>query len=143
MNLSKALAPMARLETQTVTVSDHFEITLLPLDRANRTFIKRQADFAKANQTHALITDPDGFVNDLNTPNITNDMKSYIAHVLVTGWKLKDNDGKAVKFTPKKCIELLNIEQHGAGLALAKFILTESFTPANFQAKWEDEVTKN
>lgn len=143
MNFSKALAPMARLETHTTTVNDHFSINILALDPNNRTFVKHQSDFAKANPGHALTATPDEFVNDLNTNNITDDMKKYIAHVIVTGWKLKDDSGKSVKFTPKKCIELLNIKQHGAGAALGKHILNAAFTPANFQAKWEEEVTKN
>lgn len=140
-NFKNALSSLARKNTTELKISDSFTLHVQAMRNDNRTFAHAKTMYVKQNPKHRMVTDADNFTLDLLDRNITEDIKHYLAHLVVTDWYLLDDDNKKQAFSPAECIDLFNLPDVGERIA-AKVIDT-ALNETSFDIDWESVVTKN
>lgn len=145
MKLSKlknALSGMARKADSTLTISPSLSLHISSIDTGNVGYIARQTEFLRNNPKHPAMLNGTEFFNSLWRREVSADIVQYLAHVIITGWELLDDDGKPQDFTPDECIDLLMLPD-GIGSGIAAQVIDHAVTVTNYQLDWEQVVTKN
>lgn len=141
MKLSKlktALSGLARKPESTLVISPSLSLHVGSIDTSNTQYLQRQTDFLRSNP----INDGPAFFNRLWRREYSDDIVQYLAHVVITGWQLLDDDGKEQEFTPAECVELLTLPD-GIGASIAVAVVDHAVTQTNYALDWESVVTKN
>lgn len=145
MKLSKlknALSGLARKPDSTLVISPSLSLHIGSIDTGNTSYIARQTEFLRNNSTHSAMVNGTEFFNSLWRREVSADIVSFLAHVVIVGWTLLDDDGKEQPFTPGECIDLLMLPD-GIGAGIAAAVIDHAVTVSNYQLDWEQVVTKN
>lgn len=142
MKLSKlktALSGLARKPESTLVISPSLSLYVGSVEPSNTQYLQRQTEFLRNNP---IITDATEFFNRLWRREYADDIVQYLAHVVITGWTLLDDDGKEQSFTPTECVDLLKLPD-GIGAAITAAVIDHAVTQTNYTLDWESVVTKN
>lgn len=157
MKLSKlknALSGLARKPDSTLVISPSLSLHIGSIDTGNTQYVQRQAEFLRNNPDHTAIKEAlakakgeslpvgDEFFDRLYRREASTDIVQFLAHVVIVGWTLLDDDGKEQPFTPGECIDLLMLPD-GIGAGIAAAVIDHAVTVSNYQLDWEQVVTKN
>jgi hypothetical protein len=138
--LSTALAPANLADTADVTISPTFTLKVCQMVNYNQAYKLKTAEFAKKFSDHPYITDTEKFLNQWNSGEKNKHTVAFMAHVIMCGWSLKDDDGNDVEFSPQNAIQLLQTPI-GSNIfgKLVNIVRTESV----FQIEWTEDAVKN
>lgn len=131
MKLTKALQPLNLADTCEIKLSDNFTVSICEAAAHNQFYTARVHKLAVAQPTHPMRDPQSPFWQDVFEGKLTADTESFLTEVILTGWALKDDDGKDVPFTPELAREVLTTDQ--AGRVIASKVLRAALTPANFE----------
>lgn len=141
-NFKTALSTFARVETSPLQLSPALTLHVLSIDGGNMQYIARQKEFVRLNPKHQIVTDNEQFRNDLFSRTLTDDVRSYLASVVIVGWDLKDDEGNDQPHSAAECLELLNLPDSIGG-SIATAVIDHALNTALYTVDWEKVVTKN
>lgn len=136
-NLSNALGTFVKNDTEWLTINDSFKLCVARMSIESQIYNAKQTEWAKSVKIEDSVT----LFDDLYNSKATKDTVKFVADVLIVDWKLKDNDGKEIEYTPEMATEILN--HPVLGQPLFTRIVNFAINSANFDAKWEDKIVKN
>ncbi len=134
-NLSNALGTFVKNDTEWLNINDSFKLCVARMSIESQVYNAKQTEYLKDNPSTPKLFD------DLFNAVATDETIKYLANVLIVDWKLKDNDGREIKYTVDTAIEILN--HPVLGKPLFTRIVNFTLNSANFDAKWEDKIVKN
>lgn len=138
--LSNALQSSNLADTADITISPTFTIKVCQMVNYNQVYNQKLAAFAQKFPNHQFVKDFKGFMTDWYAGKQTPDTISFMAHVILCGWSLTDNDGNDVEFTQPDAIQLL---QTPVGRSIFGKIANSVQSDAVFQTEWSEDAIKN
>lgn len=138
--LSKALTPANLADTADVTISPTFKIKVCQMINYNQAYSAKLAEFSKKFPDHLFVKDFKTFIATWYDAKQTKDTVSFMAHVILCGWTLTDDDGNPVEFTPSNAIQLL---QTPVGRTIFGKLVNAVQSDSIFQLGWTDDAVKN
>lgn len=141
-NFKSAFSALTRVETSPLQLSPVFTLHILSIDGGNMQYVARQKEFVRQNPKHQIVTDNDQFRADLFGRTVTEDVRSYLAGVVIADWSLQDDDGKDQPHSNTECLELLNLPE-SVGNSIATAVIAHALNAALYTVDWEKVVTKN
>lgn len=136
-NFSKAFGSLVKNDSSWLKINDNFSILVGRLSVESQSYNARASDWTKEHKD--IVTS--AMFDDLVSTKKTEDTASFTAHVLMIDWKLKDNDGKEIPFTPEQAVEILNHPVLGTPLFIK--VSQYAMIGENFNADWEEKIVKN
>lgn len=136
-NLSNALGSFVKNDSTWLTINDSFKLCVARMSIESQIYNAKQTEWVKS----VKIEDSAALSEDFYNSKATKDTIKFVADVLIVDWKLKDNDGKEIKYSSETAIEILNTPV--LGQPLFNRIVNFAINSANFDAKWEDKIVKN
>jgi hypothetical protein len=137
-NLKTALSGLARKPESTLVISPSLSLHVGSIDTSNTQYLQRQTEFLRNNP----INNGSEFFARLWRREVSGDIVQYLAHVVITGWELLDDDGKPQDFSTAECVELLTLAD-GIGASITVAVIDHAVTQTNYALNWESVVTKN
>ena len=138
--LSNALQSVNLADTAEVTISPTFTIKVCQMVNYNQVYNEKLATFAQKFPNHKFVKDFKSFLTDWYAGKQTKDTVSFMAHVILCGWSLTDDDGKSVPFTAPKAIKLL---QTPVGRNIFGKLAIAVQSDSVFQSEWSEDAIKN
>lgn len=108
--LTKALSPANLAELSEITISPAFSITICYATAGCQQYQAAVAKFGLSHPTHDLFKDFERFSSELLPYKVTTSTLQFLAHVVVAGWELTDDDGGKVPYSPEAFLELMTGE---------------------------------
>jgi hypothetical protein len=139
-NLSDALAPANLADTTNVVVSEKFSLRIVYMSASNQAYTAKLAEFGKKFKDHSVVKKPQDFMTDWYLQKHTSDTVSFMAHVILAGWKLTDNDGNDIPFDKTEAIRLLNTK---VGKTIFGKLINACQQESTFQLGWTEDAIKN
>lgn len=143
MDLSKfstALTPVNLADTTDITITPQFTVKVCQMVNYNQVYMAKMSEFSQKFPKHQFVKDFKSFIGDWYDAKQTPDTVSFMAHVILCGWELLDNDGNAEPFSAQSAITLLNAP---VGRAIFGKIANAVHNDALFQMAWSDDAVKN
>ena len=138
--LSTALQSANLADTADVTISPTFTLKVCQMVNYNQVYNEKLTTFAQKFPEHKFVKDIKAFLNEWYTGKQTPDTISFMAHVILCGWTLTDNDGEDVPFTAPDAIQLL---QTPVGRTIFSKLALAVQQDTVFQAEWSEDAIKN
>lgn len=138
--LSTALQSVNLADTADVTISPTFTLKVCQMVNYNQVYNEKLATFSQKFPNHKFVKDFKAFMNEWYTGKQTPDTVSFMAHVILCGWTLTDNEGEPVPFTAPDAIQLLQT-QVGRTIFSKLAIAVQQDTV--FQTEWSEDAIKN
>ena len=138
--LSTALQSANLADTADVTISPTFTLKVCQMVNYNQVYNHKLATFSQKFPEHKFVKDIKAFLNEWYTGKQTPDTISFMAHVILCGWTLTDNDGEDVPFTAPDAIQLL---QTPVGRTIFSKLALAVQQDTVFQAEWSEDAIKN
>lgn len=138
--LSKALSPVNLGDTTLVTVSPQFKLRVCQMVNYNQVYQAKTAAFAKDNPSHKFVTDTRSFLTDWYAMKQTPETVSFMAHVIISGWEMLDDEGHDVEYTPQNAVKLLTSP---LGKTLFGKLTAAVQNDSLFQLEWDENAVKN
>ena len=138
--LSTALQSVNLADTADVTISPTFTLKVCQMVNYNQVYNEKLTTFTQKFPDHKFVKDFKAFMNEWYTGKQTPDTISFMAHVILCGWTLTDDDGKTVRFAPGNAIKLL---QTPVGRNIFGKLAIAVQSEAVFQTEWSEDAIKN
>lgn len=138
--LSTALQSANLADTADVTISPTFTLKVCQMVNYNQVYNEKLTTFSQKFPDHKFVKDIKAFLNEWYTGKQTPDTISFMAHVILCGWTLTDNDGEDVPFTAPDAIQLL---QTPVGRTIFSKLALAVQQDTVFQAEWSEDAIKN
>lgn len=138
--LSNALESVNLADTADITISPTFTLKVCQMVNYNQVYNEKLSTFAQKFPDHKFVKDSQAFLNEWWTGKQNADTVSFMAHVILCGWTLLDNEGKAQRFTPANAIKLL---QTPVGRTIFGKIAGAVRTESVFRTEWSEDAIKN
>ncbi|AUR98474.1 hypothetical protein NVP1251O_43 [Vibrio phage 1.251.O._10N.261.55.E5] len=138
--LSTALQSVNLADTADVTISPTFTLKVCQMVNYNQVYNEKLTTFTQKFPDHKFVKDFKAFMNEWYTGKQTPDTISFMAHVILCGWTLTDDDGETVRFAPGNAIKLLQT-QIGRTIFSKLAIAVQQDTV--FQTEWSEDAIKN
>lgn len=138
--LSNALQSSNLADTANVAISPTFTIKVCQMINYNQVYNQKLATFAQKFPNHKFVKDFKAFINDWYAAKQTPDTISFMAHVILCGWSLKDDEGEDVPFTTSDAVTLL---QTPVGRSIFGKIANAVQSDSVFQTEWSEDAIKN
>lgn len=138
--LSKALQPANLADTALVTISPDFKLRVCQMINYNQAYTSKLAEFSRKFPKHAFVKDNRKFLKQWFSGEQTPDCVSFMAHVILCGWELTDDDGADIPFNPSNAVQLLQTPVGRTVFGkLALAVQSESL----FETEWSEDAIKN
>jgi hypothetical protein len=141
-NFKSALSSLARTDTTPLVLTPSLTLHVGRIDTSNTDYVARMSEFVRNNPNHRVSTDRLNFFNELVSGAVTEGLDTFLANLVVTGWDLKDDEGKPQAFSIDECVELFNLPE-GIGHQVMSRTLNHALTETHYVVDWESVVTKN
>lgn len=138
--LSTALRSVNLADTADVTISPTFTLKVCQMVNYNQVYNEKLTTFTQKFPDHKFVKDFKAFMNEWYSGKQTPDTVSFMAHVILCGWSLKDDEGKTVQFRPSNAIKLL---QTPVGRNIFGKLAVAVQSEAVFQTEWSEDAIKN
>lgn len=138
--LSTALQSANLADTADVTISPTFTLKVCQMVNYNQVYNQKLTAFAQKFPDHKFVKDFKAFMNEWYTGKQTPDTISFMAHVILCGWTLTDDDGEDVPFTAPDAIQLL---QTPVGRNIFGKLAVAVQSESVFQTEWSEDAIKN
>ena len=138
--LSNALQTVNLADTADVMISPTFTLKVCQMVNYNQVYNEKLNTFAQKFPNHKFVKDFKAFMNEWYTCKQTTDTISFMAHVILCGWSLTDDDGKNIPFTAPKAIKLL---QTPVGRNIFGKLAVAVQSESVFQTEWSEDAIKN
>lgn len=138
--LSNALKSVNLADTADVTISPTFTLKVCQMVNYNQVYNQKLSDFAEKFPTHKFVKDFSGFMQEWYAGKQTPDTISFMAHVIICGWELVDDEDKKVRFTPGNAVKIL---QAPIGRAIFGKIALAVQQEYVFRTEWSEDAIKN
>lgn len=136
-NFSNAFGTLVKNDSSWMKINDSFSVLIGRLSVESQSYNARASEWTKNNKDANTAEMFDDLISTKQTPETV----SFTANVLIIDWKLKDNDGKEVPFTPEQAVEIFNHPVLGSPLFIK--ISQYALIGDNFNADWEEKIVKN
>ena len=134
-NLSKALQPYNLADFTDIEITkDVFSVKIINAEVGSQQWAVRSAEYARQFE----LTDIAPRIGELLSHQVTEESLHLLAHVIVTDWALKDDDGKKVKYDPVQAIELFETMPR-----IAAKLMQACHTSSMFTREWTQLALKN
>ncbi len=138
--LSNALQTVNLADTADVTISPTFTLKVCQMVNYNQVYNEKLNKFAQKFPNHKFVKDFKAFMNEWYTGKQTTDTISFMAHVILCGWSLTDDDEEPVPFTTSDAIKLL---QTPVGRNIFGKLAVAVQQESVFQTEWSEDAIKN
>lgn len=138
--LSTALTPANLADTADVMISATFTLKVCQMVNYNQVYRAKTVEFAKNFPEHPYIKNPDKFLQQWNSAEKNKDTIAFMAHVIMSGWTLLDDDNNPVEFSPQNAVQLL---QTPVGSNIFGKLVNAVRSDAVFQLEWTEDAVKN
>lgn len=138
--LSKALSPVNLADMADITISPTFTLKVCQMINYNQVYNQKLVKFSQDNPKHLFVRDFKAFLDDWYTGKQTPDTISFMAHVIICGWSLTDDEGQPVEFSPQNAVKLL---QSPIGRTIFVKLTNAVQSDTSFQMQWTEDAIKN
>ena len=138
--LSTALKTSNLADMADVTISPTFTLKVCQMVNYNQVYNEKLVTFAQKNPKHQFVKDINGFLQDWYAGKQTPDTISFMAHVILCGWTLQDDDRKPVEFSTSDAVKLL---QAPVGRSIFGKLALAVQQESVFQTEWSEDAIKN